>query len=671
MPDAEVLKKSVTAADYPTTPSSGILHFLVSPSYGQGGNVDLPPFWSAGRDAVLSGTIFRESIWAGALKVAISKRTTKDWTVDSDIPIRAKRAQQLFLDIDGGRGWTYGLSKVLQAFLTTGNGAIIEIVRATGAAGSRILGLVPLDPLRVTRTGNSNAPYLYRDRQGREHELKDYQAFDIVDTPDPGELYFGVGHCAAERAYKKILTLEAIENYYQEKITGRRPMSIYMVNMRPDQIDAALKTAQADADSKGLHYFMGSAIAGLIDPAFTPAIAEIPLASLPDGFDAVAERREGRIVYAAAIGIDPQDLDPGLLGGGALGTGAQSRVLVEKAKGQGLAEFDKAWIHAVQQYALDDVTTFYFQERDLNDELMRAQITTARANAYGVMADKGFITSPQGTQMLVDDEEVPSEFLPTDQTPDDDLTDTEKPEGEEEAQAQPAPDIVPPEETAGKAAKKKLRKAADIFERVKGDIADLLTLAGTRKAVRTDGLPKILGGLIEMLTDAIAEMTAQLQAGEMTSKDWQDQFEILLARYHSASMAAGAKTKELNKAMVTKVIEYIAEQFGFLEDFAVEIQGAKEWQAGWNNRAESYAGAIKAPYWSGAVKMLPLPAMPGDGTTQCLGNCKCSWDVKTINEKRGDYDATWVYGETEDHCQSCKVRSNEWKPLKIRGGKVI
>ena len=194
---------------------------------------------------------------------------------------------------------------------------------------------------------------------------------------------------------------------------------------------------------------------------------------------------------------------------------------------------------------------------------------------------------------------------------------------------------------------------------------------GKRKAVSTDGLPAPLGSLTEMFTEEIRALTDRLQAGSISTTEWEMEFEYALVRYQLSGAMAGAGTDTLSDELITRVGEFVTEQFGFLGDFTVEIAKSQdEWQAGWNARAESYAGSIKQPYWTGETKMLALPAMPGDGTSQCLGNCKCAWDVTVLDEDAGDYDCTWVYGETEDHCQTCQVRAREWKPLRIRGGRV-
>ncbi|KPV42211.1 hypothetical protein SE17_44475, partial [Kouleothrix aurantiaca] len=85
-------------------------------------------------------------------------------------------------------------------------------------------------------------------------------------------------------------------------------------------------------------------------------------------------------------------------------------------------------------------------------------------------------------------------------------------------------------------------------------------------------------------------------------------------------------------------------------------------------RAQLYANSIQTPYWRGVTRLLPLPAMPGDGTSPCLTHCRCAWDVTAL-EGEQNYDCTWTLGDTE-HCQVCKQRAVEWAPLRIRNGEL-
>lgn len=183
-------------------------------------------------------------------------------------------------------------------------------------------------------------------------------------------------------------------------------------------------------------------------------------------------------------------------------------------------------------------------------------------------------------------------------------------------------------------------------------------------------LPKSLRKLLKKLKSAIAELMADLEAGVFDAMAWQAEMERILARYHAAAYMVGQGSAEMAVADLANVAGYVGIQFEFLNNFRLVVQSAEEFQAGWNARAAMYAEAIKAPYWKGSIKVLPLPAMPGDGTTQCLTNCKCAWDIVPVDENNGDYDCFWVLSPVE-HCQTCIERARFWNPLEIRTGRLL
>lgn len=186
----------------------------------------------------------------------------------------------------------------------------------------------------------------------------------------------------------------------------------------------------------------------------------------------------------------------------------------------------------------------------------------------------------------------------------------------------------------------------------------------------TDPTPQpALDRLIRRLSLLIGTATTALEQDMSQADEWYNEIVRQLTRYHTAAYLAGASTQELTKAARRVVNADVQTQLKFLAKFKVEVQGADAWQAGWNARAEMYARSIQTPYWRGVTKLLPLPAMPGDGTTACLSNCRCAWDVQELDGEN-NYDCYWIYGATERHCQGCKQRAAEWAPLQIRAGEV-
>lgn len=178
-----------------------------------------------------------------------------------------------------------------------------------------------------------------------------------------------------------------------------------------------------------------------------------------------------------------------------------------------------------------------------------------------------------------------------------------------------------------------------------------------------------LAWLIARLTRLIQASTDALETQYPAGVEaWQQELSRQIARYSAASFMTGAGDAALSGAGRTAVVTDLATQLRFLNKFAVEVQDGKEWQKGWNSRAAMYASSIQTPYWRAFTRMLPLPAMPGDGTTPCLVNCKCSWDLQELDGDE-NYDCYWRLGAVE-HCQICRQRAINWAPLEIREGIV-
>lgn len=175
--------------------------------------------------------------------------------------------------------------------------------------------------------------------------------------------------------------------------------------------------------------------------------------------------------------------------------------------------------------------------------------------------------------------------------------------------------------------------------------------------------------LIESLTAKIRALFARLMAKEITFEAWYALMAKLLGRYSLAALMVGLGRVELTDQDLLISWELMHGQLQYLEGFKAVMQNAAEFMPGWESRAASYAKAIKVPYWKGKTKMLPLPAMPAEGT-QCHNNCGCAWDIQPIDESRGDYDCYWQRHK-DDSCQTCLEREAQWKPVQIRGGVLL
>lgn len=437
LPPERQQKRSVASGD------NGLIQILI-PWYGEG-TPALPPrlpisgsqmfgFWRE-RDRILLDTPRYEAQWASAISIAIAKSASMSWEVDSEVPMRRKRTQEMLLNAGAGMGiygWVPFLSVGLRSFLTLGY-QVVEIERATAARGGRVLALHNLNALRCRFTGDNKYPVHYMDGEGVVHRLPWHDVMIMVDNITFMTGGYSALESAAERAYPQIVKLAAIETYVYEKVSGRRPQAIYFVGgATSGTINDAIQNARTDADRKNLSVYMGAAVVPVMGDV-PVSVESIPLAELPDGFNPEQERNRADLIYANAIGLDPQSLNPQIVGRQGLGsTGNQSQVLENKEKQSGLAAWRQQFMHQINQMALDDKTTFTFKENDIRDRIQEAEVRKVGAETRKTQIESGEITPEQARNLAVDHDELPVEFITEDATAGDTITDTQKPDQQEE-----------------------------------------------------------------------------------------------------------------------------------------------------------------------------------------------------------------------------------------------
>ncbi len=330
-------------------PSSGALLRLVMPwMINLPTYTDLPRYGTPQRDWVLSIASEKEAMWANVLAIAATKFAAHSYTIrdSKDSARRVSTSQNLFKQADGGLGWVQFAQKVMRDMLTTNNGCFIRIRRdgdettqikvkeqyVAGAAvqgfseaavtvsrpGSKITGLYHLDSLRCTRTGNLAYPLRYLPITGEWQILRWDQALMYADQPSPRAGLFGMGECAANRAYPAIAKLAAMEQLVFENLTGGGANKLALINGIQDQtLKGIIEAAHAENQAKGLVYWMGT-ILGAIPSDVSLQLIEIRLKELLTQFVPKDERDNAYLIYAKAVGLPQQDIQA--LSGQGLGT---------------------------------------------------------------------------------------------------------------------------------------------------------------------------------------------------------------------------------------------------------------------------------------------------------------------------------------------------------------
>lgn len=466
---ADLLAHSVTRNDNlfdrsdPAPAPPGILYFNFFAAPFKNVSVlpmDLPPPWTRTRDYTLASTTLHNTMWAGAVGWAISRIAALDWTV-SDVAgseRRTETARNLLLHANMGDGWTGFLTQHLTDYLTTDNGAFVEVIWSTlrfrrDARGRLLpagkpLGIQHLDSFRCTRLNDSdlapwrevladywgiaphevnsrNFPAVYTDMLGRPHLLWRWQVGAISDMASPRAELRGTGMCATSRAYHAIYKDTVMERYVSEKISGSQPKEIHLVSgIMGNQFDAAMNASQDQTRSRGQQQYRGVVVIPGIKPDAPVTGYRIPIAEIPDGFNPDTERTNTYNKYAVVLGLPKRDLQPAAAG---LNSGQTAVVEAEQADGVGLALWKKWLVHWLNAWVLPASTQFDWTGDSITDQKSRAEVGKLRADTRKVMIEAGEITPKQGLQMAVDSQDAPATFLPEDGTPQDSLRDDEKP----------------------------------------------------------------------------------------------------------------------------------------------------------------------------------------------------------------------------------------------------
>lgn len=178
-----------------------------------------------------------------------------------------------------------------------------------------------------------------------------------------------------------------------------------------------------------------------------------------------------------------------------------------------------------------------------------------------------------------------------------------------------------------------------------------------------------LDRLIARFVSLITAATDTLEQDPALIDDWYDELARQMRRYTLASYISGNGGAAPSAQADKLIADQVKSQLEYLAAFRDEIKASADWKPAWNSRAAMYAQSVKAPYWSAKTRGYPLPAMPGDGTTQCLTNCGCAWELNEL-EGDGNADAYWRRSK-DDSCQTCIERERQWSPLQIRDGVLL
>jgi hypothetical protein len=292
------------------------------------------------------------------------------------------------------------------------------------------IGLAHLDISKCVRTGDPDFPIIYTDLRGKRHKMAYWQVCTQEDMPSPREDMHNIGHCAVDRALRLAQIIRDMLIYKHEKISGRFAREIHITNVDAMMLQDAVAQAEAAADSKGLMRYSQPIILATMNPDSTPAVASIPLATLPDGFSEEESLKWYVAGLANAFGVDYGYLAP--LPGNKLGTSTQAETQERQAKGKSSRLFMQQLTYKFN-YAgiLPRCVQFRFGANDPFEMSEKDLALARRARAYSTLIQSQLIPPVIARQMAADAGDLEPKYLEmmgeADLTPIVTLSGTERP----------------------------------------------------------------------------------------------------------------------------------------------------------------------------------------------------------------------------------------------------
>lgn len=174
-----------------------------------------------------------------------------------------------------------------------------------------------------------------------------------------------------------------------------------------------------------------------------------------------------------------------------------------------------------------------------------------------------------------------------------------------------------------------------------------------------------------------APITANLASGAITLGAWETEMRALIKSEYIQQYLLGIGGLEQMTAQDWGSIGgMLADQYRYLSNFAAEIAAGSLTQEQIEARIQMYINSSREAFnrakaRSHGIPEGKLPAMPGDGSTECLTNCKCDWQIEDDRNEDGallGWNCYWIIDPAAESCETCIDRSENWHPYYVEAG---
>jgi len=167
---------------------------------------------------------------------------------------------------------------------------------------------------------------------------------------------------------------------------------------------------------------------------------------------------------------------------------------------------------------------------------------------------------------------------------------------------------------------------------------------------------------------AAAALAERLAAGDITlTRFMLEMRELIKTTYYDEYVLGHGGRRNMTHRDNGIVGRLCREQYQYLQAFMADIAAGNLSPAQIRARCQLYIESASQAYERAAAEVRglrgphALPAYPGDHSTQCGANCRCTWEFR---ETETAWECTWTLHPAE-HCPDCLERSVIWAPYSV------
>jgi hypothetical protein len=176
---------------------------------------------------------------------------------------------------------------------------------------------------------------------------------------------------------------------------------------------------------------------------------------------------------------------------------------------------------------------------------------------------------------------------------------------------------------------------------------------------------KARDGFTDAMKGRAADLATRRAEGDLSANAWEREMRSLIKNAHvdMAALGRGGR-RQMAPADWGRVGAAIREQYSYLGRFADDTANLSEAQV--RARAGLYVSSSQVAYERGraAAWDVTLPQHPGDHSTACGSNCRCSWLLEEA--EGGAVRATWQVNGAAESCPDCVENGRRWNPLIVQ-----